>query len=674
MPARTLMLIFTCLMVNVLSVSAQDKPAYKFGKVNPADFSIPVPAFDSGAHAIIIGDVGSSVIAPNNKGGFGYEFQRKLRMKIVDINGIDAGKFEIPLYGSKTSTSREELISLKAVTYNLEGGKVLETKLENNQVFTEKQSDAFQQKKFSLPALKAGSIFEISYIISSDFIFDFRPWEFQHDYPCLWSDYEVEIPEYYDYVFLTQGYQPFHIVKSSQNARTFMIRNNRSAESSIDKAFSLDGFVTQRRWVMKDVPSIKEENFTTTIENHRSKIEFQLSSIKYPQQPVEMVMESWPKVTTDFMKSEDFGSLLNRENNWLDDVIEPVVRGESSPLAKAVKIFNYVRDNFTCTQHNGKYLSTGLKSMLKKKSGNVADMNLLLIAMLKHEKIECYPVILSTRGHGITNPVYPIVDRFNYVICNAVIGSQDYLLDATIPDLAFGRLSTECYNGHARVLTDDAIPIMLSADSVMEKSVSMAIVVAEKNQLKGKVTLSPGYFESLDKREFIREKGKPALFEKIQTNYGSDYVISNTGIDSLKKLNDPIKIFYDIALKEADEDIIYFNPMLVPMYKDNPFESAIRRYPVEIPYCIDDTYILNMQLPEGYLVDELPKSARVKFNGDEGSFEYIVSVNEGTLQLRTRLILAKANFPAEDYEGLRDFFSYVVKKQAEQIVLKKKSN
>lgn len=651
---------------------AQDKPSYKFGRVNAEDFNVKVPVTDSGAHAIMIGDVGSSVITPNNRGGFGYEFQRRLRMKIIDQQGMEAAKFEIPVYSNASNTAKQELQQLKAYTYNLEGGKVVQTKLESNQVFTEKISNTVQMKKFSMPVLKAGSIIEVYYDITSDFIFSFRPWEFQHDYPCLWSEYNVEIPEYFDFVVLNQGYLPYHIASKTQNARSFNIRNNMTAESTSSNSFTIEGLVDNKRWVMKDIPAIKEEKFTTTVENHRAKIEFQLNAIRYPHQPVQLVMESWPKVASDFMKDEDFGSALNQNNNWLDDVTEPLVSGEKDPAAKALKIYNYVRDNFTCTSRSGLYLSTSLKNTLKTKSGNVADINLLLIAMLKHEKIESYPIILSTRSHGITNPVYPLLDRFNYVAAVAVVGGGEYMLDATVPDLAFGRLSTKCYNGHARVLADDAIPIMLSPDSVVERSLTMAILMPEKGHLKGKVTQTPGYFESLEKRGQIREKGQAAFFESIKTGYGSDYEISNTSIDSLKQLNNPIKISYDIATKDNEEDVIYMSPILVPAFKENPFESATRHYPVEIPYCLDETYILNMQIPEGYQIDELPKSTRVNFNTDEGSFDYIISASDGNVQLRSRIKLNKATFSAEDYDSLREFFGMVIKKQAEQIVLKKK--
>jgi hypothetical protein len=78
-----------------------------------------------------------------------------------------------------------------------------------------------------------------------------------------------------------------------------------------------------------------------------------------------------------------------------------------------------------------------------------------------------------------------------------------------------------------------------------------------------------------------------------------------------------------------------------------------------------------MEIAKGYIVDELPKSARVKFNGEDGVFEYIIGKTETTVQLKCTLKLNKANFLPKDYQTLRDFYSFVVKKEAEQIVFKK---
>jgi uncharacterized protein YfkK (UPF0435 family) len=39
--------------------------------------------------------------------------------------------------------------------------------------------------------------------------------------------------------------------------------------------------------------------------------------------------------------------------------------------------------------------------------------------------------------------------------------------------------------------------------------------------------------------------------------------------------------------------------------------------------------------------------------------------------MRSRLIIKRATFLNEDYQSLRDFYAFVVKKEAEQIVFKK---
>jgi hypothetical protein len=93
--------------------------------------------------------------------------------------------------------------------------------------------------------------------------------------------------------------------------------------------------------------------------------------------------------------------------------------------------------------------------------------------------------------------------------------------------------------------------------------------------------------------------------------------------------------------------------------------------PVEMPYLVNENYILNMDIPKGYEAEEIPKSTRVKFNDTEGIFEYLIAKTDKNIQLRSTIKLNKATFPPEDYQSLRDFFAYVVKKHSEQIVLKK---
>jgi len=97
----------------------------------------------------------------------------------------------------------------------------------------------------------------------------------------------------------------------------------------------------------------------------------------------------------------------------------------------------------------------------------------------------------------------------------------------------------------------------------------------------------------------------------------------------------------------------------------------VRKNPIEMPYASDELYVFTIQIPDGYVVEEIPKSAKATLNGYEGTFDYLIGAQGGTIQLRCRLKLNKARFAPDDYGSLRDFYALVVKKEAESIVLKK---
>ena len=123
-------------------------------------------------------DIGSTEIIGNTKGSFSLLFNNYRRAHILNKNGYNIGDVQISLYTN--GESEEELENLKAVTYNLENGKVVQTKLEiKSAVFKDKVSKNLVVKKFTFPNIKAGSIIEYEYKIKSDFIFNLQPWDFQ---------------------------------------------------------------------------------------------------------------------------------------------------------------------------------------------------------------------------------------------------------------------------------------------------------------------------------------------------------------------------------------------------------------------------------------------------------------------------------------------------------------
>jgi hypothetical protein len=665
--------IFILILLPALAMKvtySQEPPKIKFGNVTAADLQRTVYSVDSSADAVVLADIGYTNFIGNMKGTFSLEFKKLKRAHILTKNGYDIADVSISLYTN--GQMEEELENLKAVTYNLENGKVVETKLDiKNAVFKDKINKNWVVRKFTFPNIKAGSIIEYEYKVKSDFIFNLQPWEFQGAYPRLWSEYNVRMPEFYTYVTLTQGYQKYYISDRKDSRDNFYMADSRGVGST--ERVSFNAGVTDFRWAMMDVPALKEESYTSTINNHISKIEFQFKSINQPFE-YKNFMDSWPVVSKQLLNDEDFGLQLRKDNGWLNDVMKEAMGTAKNEAEKAKNIYNWVRDHFTCTNYNRKYLEQPLKNLLKSKNGNEAEINLLLTAMLIKADMKADPVMLSTRSHGYAHTVYPLMERFNHVITRVKVDGKDVFLDASHPELGFGRLNYDCYNGQARVIDDDASVVEMDASSLKEASViSLFIINDEKGNSIGSLQKAPGYYESLRIRNKVKEKGKENYFTDLRKSFGTEIKISNERIDSLSKQDEPAGVFFDFDFTGEKEDIIYFNPMLIEGYKENPFKSAKRYYPVEMPFAIDETYNMQMEIPVGYTVDELPKQMMMKMNEEgDGTFEYRVSVSGNNISFRSRLIINRTFYMPEEYEMLREFFNMVVKKHNEQIVFKKK--
>jgi transglutaminase-like putative cysteine protease len=653
-----------------LSSFAQESPYAKFGKITAQTLQTKVYAIDSAANAVVLSDIGEAAIEGNSKGWFSATTTRHRVIHILNKAGYSYADVEILLYTN--GTDEEKLEEVKAVTYNLENGKVVETKLERSNIFTEKRDKNHIVKKFTMPNVKEGSIVEMQYKVASDFIHSIDPWVFQGSAPRLWSEFRFSVPQFFSYTFISHGYIKPIINEKKDRTEQFVVRD--AGGTSATETYRFSSGVTDYRWVMKDVPELKPESFTSTLENHIAKLEFQLVSQNDPLRP-RSFRNSWTSLTKELLEAEYFGADLKSGNGWLDDEMKVILAGAKTNEEKARRIFQFVRDGFSCTNHARYTAEQSIKSVFKSRKGTVSEINLLLTAMLRHAGLKADPVLLSQSDRGYVYDMYPMMSRFNYVISRAEIDGRPVFLDGTHNGLGFGRLLPSCYNGHARVINEEATPLYLVADSLKERKVTALFLTAGTNNLwAGTMNYNPGYYESYVLRNKIKEKGKEEFLKGIQKELGGDFNIANIRVDSLTNYDVPIGISYELEYNPEKADILYVNPMFGEGYKKNPFKSAERQYPVEMPYTMDETFVLTMEVPAGYVVDELPKQVLAKYDEDGTSFfEYRIQQSGSTISLRSRIKLARAYYDPEEYAGLREFFNMVVKKHNEQIVFKKKS-
>lgn len=424
-------------------VSAQEK--IKYGKIPIEDLSMPFYANDTTAEALILSDIGKTYFSfDHSQRKFFMFFERHLRIKIFKNTATDLGTFQIELY-KPTLNDDEILTQLKACTYNLVNNKIEESEFQRKNMIVEKESKNTSVSKIVLSNVKAGSVIEYKYSIKSPYFYNLRTWDFQWSFPVLFSEYTVEIPEYYNYNQTQTGYEKLMVNETTSKNQKIIFPNG--------DQWGYTEYVYH--YIARNMPAFKTEPYMTAKGDFTNQVRFELSYIQYPGHTREDYSKTWESVTDELLFDADFGGYISQR--LLNLGVNTIKFDDNTDnLSKAVIIYNFLIAN---TNWNGSYGIWPYKKaakVLDDKTGNVAELNLTLVFLLRSAGLDADPVLLSTRNHGIIFPNHPSISSFNYVIATVKINDNRYLLDVTEPNLPFGMLPERCLNGEGRMIKKNA--------------------------------------------------------------------------------------------------------------------------------------------------------------------------------------------------------------------------
>ncbi|RAU82194.1 DUF3857 domain-containing protein [Pontibacter arcticus] len=649
-------LIFTALLLGCYQQAIAQNA--KYGKVSEDELKMKQYEKDTTAAAVILSDIGSSRFLFASK--VQLITDRHIRIKILKKSGFDWANFSIPFY--QKNADKEKVTSIKGTTFNLESGAITKTKLENKAIFEEQRNENWLVKKITMPNVKEGSVIDIEYTITSDFVYTLREWEFQTTIPTLWSEYRAEIPEYFDYKFLMQGYNPLY--KSEKNTRTDRVADPKSESPEMKK----NAYV----WCMKDVPALKEEKYITTLSDYQSKIEFELQVVRYPGQLSKTMTGDWDQVTKELLASERFGTQLNR-NGYFKNEIAAISAIHKTPQARINAIYELVKKQVKWNGKYGIYTNIPLRKVFETRTGSAAEINLMLTAMLLEAGFDAAPVLISTRSNGRPHDGNPMLTKFNYVVSLIKIDDKEVMLDATDPLLQAGMLSVRCLNGIGRLIKKtDQRWVTLTPSLPFVKVFTGQVTMQPNGDMVGKGTESSSGYTALYLRQEAQENGENKLAESIGKATGN-YKIGKPEIKNLGDVDKSLEITYEVTASGNGQinDVIYLNPMLGYAEKENPFKMTDRTYPVDFAAPIDETFICSYVIPDGYKMDEAPKDMNLVLPENSGRFMYMVQQQGNVIQVMSKIRIAKPIFYAQEYGNLKEFYNQIVAKHAEPLVIKK---
>jgi len=632
----------------------------KFGKIAPIEFEIKTCPIDSNAHAYYLFDKGNSLFE-YVAGGFQIKYFRHFRIKIIDKAGFDLATISIPYY--RNSNSEGRVSNLKACTYNMENGKLVKSPLEKSAIFDEVTTKYWNQKKFALPNVKEGSIIEVSYSISSNVLWNLPGWDYQKYIPVMQSNYEVRIPEYFNYNQFHRGY--------------IFPKTNTSNEST---TITLDGGliknISERMYTydIKEIPAFPVGEELTTPQNYIGRIEFELGSFQVPGSVYKDFTTNWSDVNNLFLESDDFGLRLKLNGHMKEDA-QAIMSSSTTELEKMQKALQLIKSKMKWDNTNSCWCSASLKKTFDTGVGNAADINLNLVALLTEMGMKSSPVVLSTRDNGMIHPSSPSINQMNYAIAQCKIDTTIYLMDATDKYSEIDVLPSRCLNDKGWAVDNDLtgwVPLLKTKKSI--EKVMYILDFLPEGKFTGEIAMSNKEYKALSKRNKIKEyESEEKYIEKIQEN-NSGLTINEYSFKNLDTLGVDLTTNYKVEISnrvESAGDLFYFSPLFFDAYEKNPFSLEKREYPIEYPYPIVESVIVQINLPEGYKVESLPQSVNVTSLEEGCKFSYKTSVEGNKIMVLSNLQINKTIIPGMKYNEIKGFFEEVVKKQNEKVVLKK---
>jgi Domain of Unknown Function with PDB structure (DUF3857)/Transglutaminase-like superfamily len=649
----------------------------KFGKIEPSDLSMTSYDKDTTAGALMLFNCGNASFVLNSDQEFQFLYKKHCQIKIFKKSAFPLADVSIRLYQS--GEREEELIGLKAFTYNMVDGKVVKTKVDNGKIYRA-EADNYLNVNFAFPEVKEGSIIEFEYSITSDFLYNFRGWNFQYSYPARWSQYTYEIPEYFTYRELSKGYFTFDINKRTKGNVSYSIPTTTTVSMGYDTR-TVRGLPTQIQaatfkttLALKDVPAFISEPNIDCEDNYIQSIQFELSRVKYPGQPEKDYTQSWEAVNEQMIKDEDFGALL-KTTGFLKDTVRAVCSEKTSEFEKAVSIYNWVQSRMKWNGYYNLWAMKGLKKPFNDRIGSSSEINLLLTAMLQAAGIKADPVMFSTRSNGIGSTFYPTITNFNSVLTKADIDGKSYLLDAVNKYCPFGVLPAEDINVQGRGVNElGGYWVNLDAAGSYSEYKNYRMELSSDGKLIGSITGSYDDYAGVYYRDALNsEKTSDDYFRKLQENKKGLTIKSYSVMERYnndKPLADSLVVeVSDFA--ETIGDKILFNPLMYERIVLNRYTLENRQYPVNYNFPISEVYTFNYTLPVGFQVESLPKSASLSLPDNSISVFYNVQNTGNTIKVEYKRTIKKILFLPDEYSKLKGLYDDLVKKHAEQIILKK---
>lgn len=529
-----------------------------------------------------------------------------------------------------------------------------------------------------MPDVRIGSIIEFSYVVESPFPY-IDDINLQYGIPIINLALNIQFPNYYSYNVV---FNPKSRYKIDFNAKDFEDSlTSTLIDASESDYFDSDQKIQQVRvsnksisFTQQHIPALLPEFLSGNLNKYRAKMIINIASFNDVQtgKVRKEFGTTWEAVAKTIYDSDKFGDEVKRSRFFRKD-LEDLTQSLTTPKEKVTAILDFLKLKVKWDGKYGVFTKDGIKEAYKKGSGNVSEVNLLLVSMLREAEIEANPVLVSSVDNE--TPIFPTREGFNYIVVQVSYGDEKVLVDATEKFAGLNLLPIRAANWKGRLIKKDGSSewIRLTDNQKSEDIVFLNIKLDSESEATGSGQKRHTNYRALNSRNTNMNSTGDELEKHIQNdNVGLE--ISNVIVEGLENVNSDLTYKYDIKFKNAFDkvgDNIYITPLLYEANEESPFKLETRKLPLDLSFPYKTKTIVNIKIPEGYEVESIPESIKAVYNDTIGYYKYVTRNQGNMISTVATFNLDVSVIQPKDYPVFKKFFEAIVEKDAQKIVLKK---
>ena len=646
-------LFITVFLGAIFYVFPQAEPP-EFGNITNADLTSKECSFEKDAPAYYIVNYAKTEFNLFSNGYYNLVTTRRIRIKIVNEKGFEFASILIPHLGNRHTS---KISGIEAFIYTLDAnGAVVKTKVDKDDIFktTISKKDDLNAVKFTFPGLKPGCIIEYRYEHLERNTYDLAPWFFQNKIPVAISYCEINFPNFAEFHYRLIGQLPV----DENNYKDLPID---STPKKIRKVF-----------LMKDIPSFRVEPLMSSVVDNLERIEFALNPDPgFGARTQNSIDVKWKNENSVLNTSLIFGMQYNIPIPGTEKLVDSV-RQLLNKKDRINAVYQYVRNQVKWDKHQTLY-PYDINEVWSSKTGNSAEINMIILNLLKKTGIECYPILISTRENGKTDPQFVQMSQFNGLDVIAIDSSEYYILDGSSKNQS-------CFIPPLNVLNRD---VFLSAKDeclwmhitekrpLIKDSVYITAALDKQGNISGEsVTTSFNYSRDL---RLSAQKDADKNTNDLLSDDAPELKMDSSWIINKENSNLPLATHTKFHFLLNNSNNFYFlSAFLFNSIRKNPFIDSTRSTSVDFMCNQQYTQVVNISLPPEIVLENIPKSTTIRMIDTSMVFSRKVIQLGSVLHIENEFTISKSTYPPNEYTAVWRFFKKVYALLTENVILNKK--